>query len=174
MSSALAVLALAAGCMHTPPHPAIVEPATVRLSEGHAVPDIEGRTCFWEEEGLWLRERRILGAEAPEGHDRCTDLTDHWRTLDLLGQDGRFVSLFVADDQGGEDCGTWNVESGLRATLEEYDVKLADKRIKRAERLRVRRAIPGRFSPDSFFVRGGHVVFCLFDPTGVRRDLEVR
>lgn len=173
MSLAASVLVLAVGCMHTPPHPELGEPATIRLSEAHAVADEEGRTCFWEEEGLWLGERRILGAEAPDATDWCTELSDHWRTLTRLGQDGRFVSLLVASDDSGEDCGTWNVESGLRATLDEYDVKLADKRIKRAERLRTRRAIPGRLNGDSFFVRGGHVVFCLFDPSGVRRDLEV-
>ncbi|GDX78220.1 hypothetical protein LBMAG42_00310 [Deltaproteobacteria bacterium] len=164
---------LLAGCVHTPPHPPLADAPAVRLAAAYAVVDEEGRGCAWEEEALWVGERRIFGNEAPDAPNWCQTPADHWSTVDLLGQDGRFVSVLMENDAGERACVTWDVEAARPATLLDYDEKLAEKRLKIAGRRREKARIGGRLVADNFYVRGGHVVFCLFDEAAVRRDLEV-
>lgn len=167
------MLWIIAGCVHTPPHPPLAEAPSVRLAAAYAVVDEEGRGCAWEEEALWVGERRIFGDEAPDAENWCVVPLDHWSTVDLLGQDGRFVSVLMQNDVGERACVTWDVEAGRPATLVEYDGKLATGRLKVAGERRAKAQLGGVLAADNFYVRGGHVVFCLFDEAAVRRDLEV-
>lgn len=167
------ILVLALGCMHTPPHEPLAEPVVVRLAARHDVADQEGRDCSWEEEGLWVGERRVLGADPPDDTDWCRAPSHHWATLDLLGQDGPYVSLVQASDVGRTSCQTWDVVENRPITLAEYDEKLASRRIRRANRLLARHPLPGPLVPDSFVVRHGHVTFCIEDAEGGRHELDV-
>ena len=164
---------LLVGCVHTPPHPPLAEAPAVRLAAVYAVVDEEGRGCSWEEETLWYGERRIFGNEPPDAPNWCLVPSDHWATVDLLGQDGRFVSVLMENDAGQRECVTWDVDAGRPATLVEYDEKLAETRLKIAAKRRAKARLQGALVPDNFYVRSGHVVFCLFDEAAVRRDLEV-
>lgn len=167
------ILLVSLGCVHTPPHEPIAEPVTVRLAERHEVADEEGRDCAWEEEGLWRGETLLIGNPAPDATDWCGPPSDHWATLDLLGQDGRYVSLLQESDTTPPTCRTWDVVENRPVTLAEYDEKNAPKRIRKASRLLARHPIDAPFDPDAFLVRAGHVRFCLFDARGVRHELEV-
>lgn len=167
------ILLFAAGCLHTPPHEPLPEPVTVRLAARHDVADGEGRDCAWEEEGLWVGEHRVFGADPPDDTDWCRSPSDHWATIDVLGQDGRYVSLLTASDAAKESCRTWDVVDGRPITLAEYDEKAAPKRVRRASRLLGRTPIAAPFDPDAFRVRSGHVTFCLYDAAGVRHELDV-
>ena len=167
------ILVVISGCMHTPPHPALPEPVHVDLAARHETADLAGRDCSWEEEGLWVGGQRIVGHDAPDAADWCVAPSDHWATVDLLGQDGPFVSVFLEADGDVGRCETWNVNENRPASLVDYDPKHAEARVRRGARLLARRKIPGILHPDSFYVRGGHVVFCVFGPDGKRQDVEV-
>lgn len=159
--------------MHTPAHPPLAEPAVIRLAAAYAIADDEGRGCSWEEEALWVGEQRVFGNDPPDAENWCVVPLDHWSTAELLGQDGRFVSVLMENDQGERACITWDVEAKRPGTLAEYDEKLAEKRLKIAQQRRAKAQLPGQLLADSFYVRGGHVVFCLFDEHARRRDLDV-
>ncbi len=167
------MLLLAAACMHTPPRPRLPEPVVVRNELRTAEFDAEGRTCTWEAEGLWVGTRRVLGQDAPTEMDWCRAPSESWSTLDVLGQDGEFVSIAAASSSGPPGCGTWNVVTGLPATLVEYDEKLAERRVLRATRKLARRPLSGTFNADAFIVGNRHLRFCWFDNTGLRHDLNV-
>jgi hypothetical protein len=96
-----------------------------------------------------------------------------WKTLELVGVDGPFVSVLSETSEGIRTCGTLNLESGQAATLDEYDPKQARRRTRRAARLLASRPQPPGFDPDQFLVGTGHVRFCWIDATGVRHDLDV-
>ncbi len=138
-----------------------------------AAADDEGAECRWEEEALWVGADRVIGAEPPDAADWCTVPWDHWSTLDILGQDGRFVSVLAEGEGTTASCRTWDVEAGEPISLAEYDEKVADKRLKRAARLLRRRGWTYTVDPDAFYIGGGHVVFCFFDGAGARHDLPV-
>lgn len=161
------------GCVHTPPHPALPEPARVVNLARVEFADRDGRTCRWEQEQLFVGERRVLGDDYPDATDWCRTPGESWSTLDVLGQDGRYVSLLVESDRGRPACQTWDVEQGRPVTLAEYDDKLAERRLARAARLHARRRLPGTLDANAFVVRDGHVAFCLFDESGKRHELSV-
>ncbi|MSQ03940.1 MAG: hypothetical protein EXR71_18970 [Myxococcales bacterium] len=133
----------------------------------------EGAECRWEEEALWVGATRVIGGEPPDAADWCAAPSDHWSTLDILGQDGRFVSVLTETDLDATACRTWDVEAGRSVSLTDYDEKASDKRLKRAVRLLRRRAWTYPLDADAFYVGGGHIVFCLFDDAGTRHDLPV-
>lgn len=161
------------GCVHTPPHEALPEPARVENLARVAFADLDGRTCRWEEEQLFVGPRRVIGGEFPDATDWCRAPFDHWATLDVLGEDGRYVSVLAESDAGRESCRTWDVELGRPVTLAEYDARNAEKRLARAARVHTRRRLPGTLEADAFVVRDGHVAFCLFDEAGRRHELPV-
>ena len=136
--------------MHTAPHPALPEPVRVALDQRHEAADDEGRECAWEEEGLWLGPQRILGHEAPDAADWCADPSDHWATVDVLGQDGPFVSVYLQGDDNPARCETWDVTRVQPASLVDYDSRHAEKRVKRALATMVRRGLPAHSTPTPF------------------------
>ncbi len=162
-----------AGCVHTPPQPPLPDPARVELLSRFQFVDRDGRYCRWEEEQLHVGSRRVFGGEWPDATDWCTTPSEHWVTVDLLGGDGRFVSVLTESESQRPTCRTWDVELGRPVTLAEYDARHAEKRLARALRLHGRRRLPGVVDADAFLVRGGHVAFCLFDPDGTRHELSV-
>lgn len=161
------------GCMHTPPSPPWPESVAVRVESREGRVGEEGRTCFWEEESLWVGGRRILGEAPPDAEDWCRAPTDHWRTIDIVGQDGRYISLLTEDSEGRRTCGTLDLATGAEATLTEYDAKLAARRARRAERLLAKHPAAAGFQADRFLLRAGHVRFCWVDEQGLRHDLDV-
>jgi hypothetical protein len=167
------ILWLLAACVRTPPHPPLGEAVTVRTERRERALDEEGRGCAWEEESLWVGERRLIGADPPDALDWCAKPTDHWRTLDVLGQDGAFVSLEQDGSDGVRTCGTIDTATGAWATLDAYDPKHAKGRVRRALRLLAGEPSEPGFDPDRFVVGGGHVRFCWRDATGRRHDLDV-
>jgi hypothetical protein len=160
-------------CIHTPPSPAWPEPVVVRTELRERMFDDDGRHCSWEEDSLWSGERRILGEEPPDAEDWCRSPMVHWRTIDIVGQDGPYLSLISEDSDGRRSCGTLNLTSGDPATLSGYDEKNAQRRARRAARLLRRHPAPGGFDPDRFLLRNGHVRFCWMDETGAQHDLDV-
>ncbi len=164
---------LLTSCIHTPAHPPLAGAVHVEAHARVEAADDEGAECRWEEEALWVGATRVIGSEPPDAADWCTTPSDHWSTLDILGQDGRFVSVLGVSDTEAASCSTWDVEAGRPVSLSEYDEKLVDKRLKRAARLLQRLAWTYPVDPEAFYVGGGHIVFCFFDGAGARHDLPV-
>lgn len=162
-----------AACVRTPPHPDWPEAVTVRAELREQVVDETGRGCSWEEESLWVGDRRLVGESPPDSEDWCREPSAHWRTLDVVAQDGAFVSIVTESSSGAPTCGTLDLATGQSATLAAYDERHAERRIRWATRLLTRLPRPPGFDPDRFLVRDGHVRFCWIDPTGARHDLDV-
>lgn len=129
----------------------------------------------------WREEEREDGACTYEAEDLRFGAYDLWvdpdpppsscqapfaraRTVDVLGQDGPYLSVRVrtqacCPDRRTVDCVTYDVRSGLPIRLRQYDPRLADARAARADTL-----VPEGFTlrADAFVVGGGHVRFCAF------------
>ncbi len=161
------------GCMHTRPSPPWPESVAVRLESRERAVGEEGRTCRWEEESLWAGGRRLVGESPPDAEDWCREPSDHWRTIDVVAQDGPYLSLLTEDSDGRRTCGTLDLSTGSEIALSTYDEKLAARRARRAARLLAKHPAPAGFDENRFLLREGHVRFCWVDERGERHDLDV-
>lgn len=160
------------GCIHTPaldPVDVSVETTVFRVE---SPPDEEGRTCTWEEEWLVAPEARLLGNDMPEA---CDVLADHWQTVDLLAENGPFVSVVV--ESGGccpevnaASCQTWDIVRRVPVSVSEYDPRRAERRLRRAEAIAEELGVSA-LDPMQFLIRGRHVTFCTWDAQGRRVDV---
>lgn len=159
-------------CIHTPAFDPVAVPVATPTHRVESLPDEEGRTCTWEEEWLLGGAERLLGADVPEA---CDVLADHWQTVDLLGQNGPFVSVLV--ETGGccpevraAACQTWDLVHHVPVSVHDYDPARAERRWRRAEAIAAERGV-GALDPLQFYIRGTHVTFCTWDAEGRRVDV---
>lgn len=133
----------------------------------------DGVYCSWEAEQLTYAGRPLWVEEPPMGEDWCRTPGESSRTVDVLGQDGPFLSLVrrawsCCPDRTEASCGTVDVRDGHAITLEEYDERHAAKRWEKA----IDKAPPGVvLDRDDFLVGDGHVGFCVAQADGL---VEVR
>lgn len=159
------LLLLALGCIHTPPHPPLPTPHRVELvRREESLPD--GRACLWEAENVAWDGVAVWVAEPPEGDGWCEAPREAARMVDVLGQDGPFLSVHLrtfecCPERWDERWLTWDLRTGAAATLEAYDERLAARRWERALR-QVERDPSLRgwvLDRDAFLVGDGHVSF---------------
>lgn len=165
---------LLAACMHTPPHPATPGAWELSLvSRDERLRD--GTGCVWEAENLSYDGRPVWAAEGPEGEAWCEEPREDARLVDVLAQDGVFLSVRLrtfrcCPEAMEERWLTLNLETGAPATLEEYDERLAERRWARLGRLVARDPTLAGWdlARDRFLVGDGHVRFVAL------RDEETR
>lgn len=160
-------------CIHTPALPSPGVEVSVSLATLEGRPDDEGRACTWAEEALVADGARLLGGEPPEA---CAPLTDRWQTVDVLGRNGPFVSVVV--ETGGccppvrqARCATFDVVNRREVTVTEYHEKVASRRLRRAATEAARLGVVTPLDEAQFLVRGQHVTFCAWTPSGARVDV---
>ena len=140
--------------MHTPPHepaPGVLARSTVRHESW--APD--GTACTWEDERVDFGGRTLVSHEAPDGQAWCKATEEQAWGVDVMGQDGPYVSLALRDLVARTvRCVTLDVRSGQPVSLAEYDEKHAQRRWEKAQR-----AKPG-LDPAAFLVGDRHVRFC--------------
>ncbi|MBM4390609.1 MAG: hypothetical protein FJ090_05765 [Deltaproteobacteria bacterium] len=163
---------LALACIHTPVLDPVAVPVATHVRRLESPPDEQGRTCSWEEEWLLAGAERLVGADEPEA---CEVLADHWQTVDVLGQNGPFVSVLVESGgccpvQRAASCQTWDLVNRVAVSVHHYDPRAAVRRWRRAESIAAERGA-GALDPMQFYVRGRHVTFCTWDPAGRRVDV---
>lgn len=160
------VLLLLVGCVHTPPHPAFVgtwEKVYARFEEVRGV-----EYCVWESESLQAGGRMLWGLAPPETEQNwCRASGERAAWFDVVGEDGAFLSVRSTEagccpETRRTVCATWNLETGGRATLEEYDATLAAERWSEAQ-VKLAAEHPGGgwvIDRAAFLVSKGHVSFC--------------
>lgn len=159
------LLLLTLGCMHTPPHPPAPSPWTMDLvRRAEALPD--GTGCVWEAENLSYGGAPVWAEPGPEGEGWCEAPGEEARLVDVLGQDGVFLSVRLrtfrcCPEVWEERWLTWNLATGAPATLEQYDERLAERRWARLQRLQARDPTLAGWdlARDRFVVGDGHVRF---------------
>ncbi len=158
---------LLAPFVHTPPHAAPAAPHTIVYERREEMlPD--GVYCAWEAESLWADGKPIWSVAAPEGEHWCQQPFEFARVVDVLGQDGPFLSVRLtewgccAEHEQVVPCRTYDLRTGAPATLEAYDPRHAAGRLRRLRRLLARRDDGGGWEvdPSAFRVGGGHVRVC--------------
>ena len=173
------LIALLGGCLKTPPHAPVEGAARVEVERAEFT-DPQGRSCMWEAEQLWFSQQPLWVEEPPEELNGCRPPSDRVRLVEVVGQDGPYLSVVLresdccgADGAGGAAggaagdtgrllCRTYDVRTGEVATLREYDRARADRRLARLDRLWRRQGSPAGFvlEEDAFLVDGGRVRFC--------------
>lgn len=157
------------GCVHTPPHPPVAgTPAVelVRLEQMNA----HGEYCAWEAENLVFEGRPIWSVASPDEENWCRSPGEQARWIDILGQDGPFLSATLHEEACCPEatsvrCVTWDLTTGEPATLAQYDPRWAERRWEKAQA-----KVPAGWEifPDAFAVGDGHVRFCAFRGEEVR------
>ncbi len=152
--------------VHTPPLPppaGKVEVAFVRKED--MTP--EGVWCTWEAESLFYDGTSIWAAAPPEEEHWCRTPFEASRTVDVLGQNGPFLSVRQSewgccpDAEIVTRCVTYDVRTGQPVTLAQYDPRSAKWRGKRLEKLLAKKDGGGWSAPPSaFVVDGAHVRIC--------------
>lgn len=156
----MALLSLLA-CLHTPPHdpvPGTVAKDFVRREQFNQ----EGEYCAWEAENLVFEGQPLWVAEAPADENWCLSPMEASRWVDILGQDGPYLSVILhtlscCPDVEEVRCLTMDVRTAEAVTLAQYDEKRAERRWKRAQR-----HVPEGHTLDerAFVVGDRHVRFC--------------
>src|SRR4051812_10621443 len=97
MRGSVALALLWAGCVHTPPHPPILGQWAVTTARREQMTR-DGVYCAWEAESLSFADRPIWTADPPEGENWCHAAGEAARTVDVLAQDGPFLSTRLVED----------------------------------------------------------------------------
>lgn len=162
-------------CMHTPPAPPVNQIPQVQL-ERREFTDPAGQYCAWEAESLMFGSKALWTEEAPDAPNGCVPPGEHARTVDVVGQNGKYVSAILRDwtccpDVVSLRCVTYDGETGEPTTLEAYDEKHALKRQLRAQKEWVRMGAPAGWTldPNSFLIDGGHVTFCAIQGENLKK-----
>jgi len=146
----------------------------------------DGTWCSWEAENLSYEGRPVWAVEPPDvvdgehNDDWCTVGGEAARTIDVVAQDGPFLSTRVrtwscCPPAETLACVTWDLRTAAPARLTDFDEKRAEGRWTRLQRLVAANPTLADyvFAPDAFLVDAGHVRFC-----GVRggeaREIRVK
>ena len=169
-------------CAKTDGFPAPVQPVAIKVDRESGPADNDGRACNWEEESLWVGGTRLLGSDAPDGNT-CGGQDDHWQTVNVLFQNGRFYSVerewgACCPERRQSELLTWDVEAGRAVSIVDYDEKWGEKRLSRARKAVERGRFPGLADPNAvdpsrFYIAGAHVVFVATDALGHRVEIPV-
>ena len=161
---------LLSACLRTPPSVAVDGSARVEVEEAFYT-DPQGRACLWEAEQLWFNAQALWVEERPDAPNGCRPPSERLRQVEIVGQDGPYLSVILrtSDCCSGEGgpaiesiCRTYDVRTGEPVSLRAYDRSRADRRLARLDRLWRRQGAPAGFTiaEDSFLVGGGGVNFC--------------
>jgi hypothetical protein len=160
----LGVLVLALmSCASTRPHAPVAGVHSVAVNWREQERD-DG-ACTYETEDLRFGALDLwVDPEPPPAEPSCREPYERARTVDVLGQDGPYLSVRLGTrdccpERRTAACVTYDVRSGLPITLRQYDPRRADGRLARAQAL-----VPDGYtlSRDAFAVGGGSVRFCAF------------
>ena len=161
------LLALILACVATRPKAPVPGAPVVTPAWRESL--VDDAACVYEAESLRFGERPLWEEEPPPAEGWCRAPFEHARTVDLLGQDGPYLSVRQATRDCCPDaetvaCLTYDVRSALPITLRQYDPRLADQRLARATA-----QLPAGFTldRDAFLIGDGHVRFC------ARRGAEI-
>jgi len=148
-------------CATTRPHAPVAGAHSVAVAWREE--EREDGACIYEAEDLRFDSIDLwVDPEPPPAEPSCREPWERSRTVDVLGQDGPYLSARLdtrdcCPERRTVACVTYDVRSGLPITLRQYDPRLADGRLARAQEL-----VPGGYtlSRDAFAVGGGGVRFC--------------
>lgn len=170
------MLWLLAPFIHTkpsPPPPAKWEVTFARVEQMTR----QGTWCAWEAESLVYDGKPIWSADAPEDESFCKAPFESARMVDVLGQDGPFLSVRLREwgccpeEEAVTRCVTYDLRTGAPTTLEAYDPKHFEWRTKKLQRVLDKKHGGGwSVDPSAFVVGGGHVKVCA---TRGDEDIEV-
>ncbi|MDP2315541.1 MAG: hypothetical protein Q8P41_21765 [Pseudomonadota bacterium] len=160
------MLWLIAPFVHTRPHPppaAKWEVAFVRKEDMTPA----GIWCAWEAESLYFDGKPVWAAEVPEGEQWCGAPFEFARMVDILGEDGPYLSVRLTewgccpDHEVVTRCVTYDLATHAPTTLEAYDPRWYTWRAKKLQRMLDRKDGGGwSVDPTAFVVDGGHVRVC--------------
>jgi hypothetical protein len=161
------LLALLLACVATRPKAPVPGAPVVTPAWREAL--VDDAACAFESESLRFGALSLWEEEAPPAEGWCRAPFEHARTVDVLGQDGPYLSVRQTTRDccpavETSACVTYDVRSALPVTLRQYDPRLADQRLARATA-----QLPAGFTleRDAFLVGDGHVRFC------ARRGAEI-
>lgn len=160
----------------TPPH--APPPATWEVTYTRVEQMTRGGVyCAWEAESLVYDGKALWAAPPPEDESFCKAPFESARWVDVLGEDGPFVSVRLTELGCCPErdvvtrCVTYDVRIGEPTTMAAYDPKNAKWRAKKLTRVLDRRDGGGwTVAPEAFVVGGGHVRVCA---TRDEEDIEV-
>jgi hypothetical protein len=167
------LLLLLVACRHTPPHEPIAGTVVIEL-DARAALLRNGEECQWEAEQLRIDGAPVWAVEPPEGEDWCLAGDERARTVDIVSQDGPFLSTILGEmDASGawtRRCVTWDLRTRAPATLLDWDERRAPRRLAELATAKLRDpSLAGwTLSPEAFLVRDGHVAFCAMRGTEIR------
>ena len=138
----------------------------------------DGAYCAWEAESLIYDGKPLWTAEPPEDESFCKAPFEAARTVDVIGQDGPFLSVRLTEwgccpeEERRTRCLTYDLRTGEPATVESYDPRHAGWRRKKLARVLQRRDGGGwTVEPGAFVVGDGHLRVCAARGD---EDIEVR
>ena len=126
-----------------------------------------GVYCAWEAESLLYAGTPIWGDTPPEDESFCKAPSESSRTVDILGQNGPYLSVRLwewsccPDREQTVSCRTYDLRTGTPVTLEAYDPKSYAWRAKKITRVLARKGGGFTVAPTSFRVDGKHVQLCV-------------
>ena len=163
-------------CRHTPPHEPLDAVVVVELDSRERLLRT-GEECRWEAEQLLVDGAAVWVEEPPDGEEWCLAGNERARTLDVVSQDGPFLSTILGemDDEGRwtRRCVTWDLRTRAPASVYAWDERRAPRRLAEFA------ALPGRdpsligwtLDADAFLMRNGHVAFCATRGAEIREVL---
>ncbi len=160
------MLWLLAPFIHTPPHDPPPGRWEVTYVRAEAMTPA-GTFCAWEAESLVYDGKAIWASDPPEDESFCKAPFEAARTVDVLGEDGPFLSVRFSDwgccpeREQVTRCVTYDLRTGAPTTLEAYDPKRYAWRSKKLARVLEKKHGGGwSVEPGAFVVGGGHVKVC--------------
>lgn len=154
------------GCLHTPPHAEVAGRVHVDYQRQEFM-DPSGQWCAYDAESLWFEQQALWSEEPPDAPNGCRPPGEESRIVDVVGQDGPFVSAILKEwgccpEHQSLRCVTFDVRTGQPVSLDTYDEKNALKREEKLKKAWAKLGAPSGYalSPDSFLVGGGHIRFC--------------
>lgn len=167
---------LTAAFVKTPPHPAPPAKWEVTYARVEQMTR-KGVWCAWEAESLVYDGNAIWTAPPPEDESFCKAPFEAARMVDVLGQDGPYLSVRLTEwgccpeREAVTRCVTYDLRTGEPTTLAAYDEKNWPWREKKLARVLEKKHGGGwTVEPSAFVVGGGHVRVCA---TRGDEDIEV-
>ncbi|MDP2311056.1 MAG: hypothetical protein Q8P18_33860 [Pseudomonadota bacterium] len=124
----------------------------------------QGVWCAWEAESLLYDGKPLWSAEPPEGEHWCLAPFEAARMVDVLGENGPYLSVRLTewaccpDREAITRAVTYDLRTGVPTTLEAYDPRYFSWRTKRLQRILDRNHGGGwSVDPTAFVVDGRHV-----------------
>lgn len=124
----------------------------------------EGVWCAWEAESLLYDGKPLWSAEPPEGEQWCQTPFEAARTVDVLGENGPYLSVRLTEwaccpeRESVVPAVTYDLRTGQPTTLEAYDLRHFDWRSKRLRQILDKKHGGGwAVDPAAFAVDGRHV-----------------